>query len=250
MDPRSESRHHLRARAVQRVTPADIGQRVSIRHLVDDGDGPTPTDVVARLLGFDHEVLALVDRDAQLVLVDAAAIMSSRVVPPHPRLPPEPDDVGTPERPLDRDAARIVLLDPHDRILLAAHRPSADRLVWTAPGGGLRPDEDHVTAARREAREELGLDLEIGPWVWHREVTFPFAGIHLHQRERWHLTRGRADDEVAAAPLGDPGLETVRWWTLPQLRDTDETLAPAAIADHLEALLRDGPPTEPVDVGR
>ncbi len=241
----------LQARAVHRVTPAEVGQRVSIRHLVADGPGtqPRPTDVVGRLLGYEGGVLALIDRDGQLALVDAAAIVASRVVPPHPRLPAEPSDVGTAERPLERDAARVLLLDDRDRVLLVAHRASATRTVWTAPGGGLRPGETHADAAARELTEELDLVAEVGPWVWSRRVTFTFAGVHLTQTERWFLVRVDRYDEVTA-PLDDPGLVAARWWTRPELRATDEVVAPLALAAHLDRLLTDGPPTEPVDVGR
>jgi 8-oxo-dGTP pyrophosphatase MutT (NUDIX family) len=236
---------------VHRVTPDDVGRRVSIRHLVVTGTTtePRPTDVVGRLLGYESGVLALVDREAQLALVDETAILASRVVPPHPRLPAEPSDLGTAEQPLDREAARVLLLDERDRVLLVAHRATPDRTVWTAAGGGVRPGEDHLVAATRELTEELGLDAEVGPWIWSREVTFRYAGVHLRQRERWHLARVATYDEVTA-PLDDPGLIGVRWWTLDQLRATDEILAPGTIADHLGALLRDGPPASPVDVGR
>ncbi|MEX1162379.1 MAG: NUDIX domain-containing protein [Nitriliruptor sp.] len=241
----------LRARAVHRVTPDAVGQRVSIRHLVVTGHGTLPqaTDVVGRLLGYEDGVLALIDRRGQLALVDEAAIVASRVIPPHPRLPPEPADVGTTEHPLARDAARVLLLDAADRVLLVAHRASPTRTVWTAPGGGLRPDEDHLTAARRELTEELGLVAEVGPQVWHRDVTFTYAGVHLAQRERWFLARVEAWDPVTA-PLDDPGLIDVRWWTHAELEATDAVVAPRTLADHLLTLLRDGAPSAPVDVGR
>jgi 8-oxo-dGTP pyrophosphatase MutT (NUDIX family) len=244
-------RRGLRAVAVHRVTADDVGQRVSIRHLVVTGAATEPrsTDVIGRLLGYQDGVLALVDRDHQLRLVDEAAIVASRVIPPHPRLAAEPTDVGTAEHPLERDAARVLLLDERDRVLLVAHRASAERTVWTAPGGGVRPGEDHHTAAVRELTEELGLSAEVGPWIWSREVTFTFAGVHLTQAERWFLARVRTYDEVEA-PLDDPGLVAARWWTVAELRTTDETLAPRALPDHLESLLVDGPPPEPVDVGR
>jgi 8-oxo-dGTP pyrophosphatase MutT (NUDIX family) len=241
----------LRARAVHRVTPADVGERVSIRHLQVTGVDrpPRATDVVGRLLGYEGGVLAIVDRDGQLALVGEGAIVSSRVVPPHPRLPAEPTDLGTAERPLPRDAARVLVLSVDDRVLLVQHRASPTRTVWTAPGGGVRPGEDHEVAAARELTEELGVTAPVGPWIWRREVTFVYAGVHLTQRERWFLARVE-DVDPERAPLDDPGLVAARWWTAADLRATDEVIAPGALADHLAALLTDGPPHEPVDVGR
>lgn len=249
-DPQQAGRR-LQARAVHRLTPSDIGERVSIRHLVVTGatSDPVASDVVGRLLGYEAGVLALIRRDGQLALVDEAAIVASRVIPAHPRLPAEPTDVGTEDHPLDRDAARVLLLDDRDHVLLVAHRATPDRTVWTAPGGGVGPGEEHHAAACRELTEELGLDADVGPWVWSRTVTFRYAGVHLRQTERWFLARVGAYDEVTA-PLDDPGLVAARWWSLAELRRTDETLAPSALPDHLETILRDGPPASPVDVGR
>ena len=240
---------HLRARYTRRVTAGDVGARVSVRHLVPDPDrGTVPTDVVGRLLVMDDDVLLLVDRDGQLQVVDAAAVLSSRVVPPHPRLPAEPEGVGTQEHPLERHAARVVLLDPLERMLLVAHAPTATARVWTAPGGGLTPGETHEEAAVRELREELGVAPELGPWVWSRRVTFAFRGLWLDQAERWFLARAEVD--AAAAPLDDLEAVEARWWTLDELATTRELLAPAALPEHLTSLITQGPPPTPVDVGR
>lgn len=241
----------LRARYVARVGRDDVGQRVSVRWSTGDvteTSGARATDVVGRLLGYDDEALLLVDRDGQLHVIETARVLASRVVPPHPRLPAEPAG-GTEDAPLEREAARLLLLDPDDRVLLVSHLPGDGRRVWTAPGGGLRPGEDHVAAARREALEELGLEVELGPWVFTRRVTFTFRGVWLDQSERWFLTR-TAGYDAASAPLDDAGTDAARWWTLDELATTDELLAPGSLATHVERLLREGPPTEPVDVGR
>lgn len=239
----------LGAHAVHRVVPGDVGRRVSVRQLHAEEGRDVARDVVGRLLGYAHALLAIVDRHGQLHLVDEARIVASKIVPEHPRRPAEPADLGTQTRPLPREAARVLLLDPDERVLLAAHRPDPERLVWTAPGGGVRPGETHDLAAVRELREELGLDLEVGPWVWTRQVTFTFAGVWLDQRERWFLARTDHVD-LTDAPLDDPGLDHVRWWTLAELERSTEVVAPGRLATSLATLLRDGPPVIPVDVGR
>ncbi len=241
--------HRLRARHALRVGPEHLRTRVSVRSLVTDPvDGEVATDVVGRLLAIDDEALVLVDRDGQLHVLDTRRVIASRPVPPHPRLPAEPD-IGTAEAPLVRQAARLLLLDEQDRVLLVRHLPGEGAPVWTAPGGGLRPGEDHRDAALREAMEELGLVVTLGPVVWTRRETFPFRGVWLDQAERWFLARTVGYD-AAAAPLGDHGTDLARWWTLDALRTTGERLAPSAFADHLRRIVQEGAPASPIDVGR
>lgn len=239
----------LRARYVHRISADDVGQRVSIRRLVDEPErGPVPADIVGRLVAADEEVLLVVDRHHQLHAVDVGDVLASRVVPAHPTRAPEPP-VGTPEAPLARSAARTLLLDPEGRVLLIAHAPGDGRRVWTAPGGGVRAGEDHRQAAARELLEETGIEASPGEWVWQRRVTFSYRGCWIEQDERWYLTQVSTAAPAPAAPP-DPGTTDARWWRTDELRTTTDELAPAALADHLEALLAFGPPIEPVDVGR
>jgi 8-oxo-(d)GTP phosphatase len=243
-----------RVRYRREVSAEHIGSRVSIRSLIDGDDGPQVTDRVGRLLSHEEDGILIVDRARTLHVIDPLTVLASRLVPEHPRLAAEPFG-DSPERAIERDAARVLLLDPSDRTLLVAHRPRDGRTVWTAPGGGLDPGESHLDAARRELHEEIGIAPEIGPWIWSREATFQFRGVWLHQTERWFLARidDRTPVDPATVPLPDLATSGVRWWTLDALRTIDpmaehETVAPRALADHLARLLVTGAPDEPLSI--
>jgi 8-oxo-dGTP pyrophosphatase MutT (NUDIX family) len=91
----------------------------------------------------------------------------------------------TAEFPTVRHTARVVLFDENGRVLLARFEYDGKRW-WAAPGGGLERAETHEEAARREIREETGLDLQnLGPWSWTREHVFRFDGRLYRQKERW-----------------------------------------------------------------
>ncbi len=145
------------------------------------------------------------------------------------------------------------MLDPADRILLVQFQ-FPTRRVWATPGGGLDPGETHEQAILRELAEEVGLvDFEVGPWIWTREHIFPFeSGLWDGQAERYTLVR---TDAFEPAPHFTPDelaaefVTAVRWWTPAELAASDELFAPRRLPELVAALLRDGPPGEPVDVG-
>ena len=77
-----------------------------------------------------------------------------------------------------RDAARVLVIDETDQILLIRGQdPSRPEIGswWYAPGGGLEPGESHSEAAARELWEETGLRavIDTDP-IWQREVNFTF----------------------------------------------------------------------------
>jgi 8-oxo-dGTP pyrophosphatase MutT (NUDIX family) len=150
-----------------------------------------------------------------------------------------------------RKVARVVLLDPADRILLLhGHEPDdpADDW-WFTPGGGLEGAETHEEAALRELAEETGItEVELGPVLWRRRCSFPFAGRRWNQDEWYYLARTDRTATVATAltELERRSVAGARWWTCQELIRAHETVYPTRLAELLSTLLDEGPPAGPV----
>ncbi|MFD4629843.1 NUDIX hydrolase [Streptomyces sp. NPDC058284] len=152
-------------------------------------------------------------------------------------------------RPLRR-VARVVLLDRDDRILLLhgyePGNPADD--WWFTPGGGVEGDETREEAALRELREETGItDVELGPVLWRRVCSFPFAGRRWDQDEWYYLARTSQTRTVAEGltELERRSVTGARWWTCRELTEAHETVYPTRLAGLFRRLLDEGPPNRP-----
>jgi 8-oxo-dGTP diphosphatase len=73
-----------------------------------------------------------------------------------------------------------VIEDRH-RFLLTRRQPGTHLAgMWEFPGGKIDPDESHDAALRRELREELGVDLEVGELVHETTHAYPDVTVALY----------------------------------------------------------------------
>lgn len=144
-----------------------------------------------------------------------------------------------------RRAARVLLLDEADRLLLVRGHDvdQPERSWWFTVGGGLEPGESPREGAVREVFEETGLRLDPatlhGP-VLTRSAIFDFVAQRCRQDEEIFLARIPGD-----AVLGTDGwtelevavLDEMRWWTLDDLADVRIEVFPEGLADLVRPLL-------------
>jgi ADP-ribose pyrophosphatase YjhB (NUDIX family) len=142
-----------------------------------------------------------------------------------------------------RQAGRVILLDPDDRVLLMRYDDGPPNGVhWSTPGGGLSPGEDFAAGAARELAEETGWhDIVLLDEIHRRTYTMEYDDEIVTQVERLFLARTdqpkRQITGVDAMHASD-GIATWRWWTLAELDSTTEAIWPAELSGLIRSALR------------
>lgn len=154
-------------------------------------------------------------------------------------MPPSSSTSTTP-----RIGARVLLLDPHDRVLLIHARDpdQPEHHWWELPGGGQEPGEHLHDTAHREIAEETGLILDnLGPHLWTRESHFHYRGQHHHRIDHVYLARVTQPSPLAPTPTANEAASVIerRWWTPAELTRCRDKLLPAQLPHLVQRLLAD-----------
>lgn len=137
-----------------------------------------------------------------------------------------------------RPAARILLVDRAGRALLFRFDVPGRPPFWVTPGGALDPGESYRAAARRELREETGIDADPGPEVARREVEFvTVEDVPVLADERYFRVDvdGGEVDAAGHTDLERRVMTRWRWFTRAELAGHDEAIYPVDLADMLAA---------------
>ncbi len=144
-----------------------------------------------------------------------------------------------------RSAARLLLLDEEDRLLLVrGHDPDEpDRHWWFTVGGGIDAGESPRQAAVRELAEETGLQVPaealVGP-VLRRTALFDFARRTVRQHEDFFLARIEAPGMLVHHGWTEIELQFMdeaRWWPVDELVVQTEQVFPEGLAGVVSDLL-------------
>lgn len=155
-----------------------------------------------------------------------------------------------------RRAARVLLVDEQDRVLLfRSHVRGRGQGFWYPVGGEVEAGESPEAAAIREAREETGLDgLVLGPEVFTRRFVFHWRERIWDARERWWIARVPHFTPVFAGmeEIEIDDFSDCRWLSLADLaavRAAGDRLTPEDLLAYWPGLLAGEIPAVPIAVG-
>lgn len=134
----------------------------------------------------------------------------------------------------DRHAARLLVIDAADRLLLFRFDPGDRPPFWATAGGECEAGESYEDAAQRELLEETGIAAEPGEAIDARDSIFvTFEGEKVHAVERYFAIRV-AETEIDVSGHSDMerrAMREYRWWTADELAACEERYYPPDLPD-------------------
>lgn len=156
-----------------------------------------------------------------------------------------------------RHTARLIVLDPSNRLLLIQYRAEQpflhngreESLFWYTPGGGIDPGETPEQAALREIDEEMGIrDVPLGPQVAACTALRNRFSVKRLCHESYFLMR-TPDSRFDTARLAETDIDPVadvRWWDVDALARSGEAILPAGLPGFVQQILCEGYSAKPV----
>lgn len=141
-----------------------------------------------------------------------------------------------------RRAARLIVIDPAERVLMFRFDVAGRPPFWVTAGGECEPGESFEEAARRELLEETGISADPGKQIARTTPEFiTVEGEPVQADERYFLVRVSAP---SISTEGHTALEQQvmtrhRWFTLDELDNWHEALFP----ENLAALIAEATPS-------
>ena len=140
----------------------------------------------------------------------------------------------------NRIRSAAIILDKDNRLLLLKNRNGqTGQLYFIPPGGGFYNDEDVFMNAKRETKEECGLDIETDRIIYLREY---FYTLHnSYNLEVYILAKNYSGEISHSHQLADTCIEDICWFTQAEL--VNKTVYPEVLKDEFWKDLKNNFPT-------
>lgn len=137
-----------------------------------------------------------------------------------------------------RRTARVLLFDPAERVLLIrcmVMRTDGEFVFWLTPGGEIEAGETPIDAARRELREELGLEVEVVGPLYTEGSQFEHRGEMRDNLDFVFTARCAADAPAlrGVTPEEIEIMKEIRWWTAAEIETSSERIFPVDLAGRM-----------------
>ena len=149
-----------------------------------------------------------------------------------------------------RKSIKVILVNPRDEIVLVL--VDDPRIVdvngkyngpfWNLVGGALEDGETPKETALREIYEEIGIKpnkIKFGPEVWHGEVMLQISGDETLVDQRFFVASTTIENlDLSHLTEDEKGkVKTVKWFSLDDIKNTNEIVYPKKLAEYLEPIL-------------
>jgi 8-oxo-dGTP pyrophosphatase MutT (NUDIX family) len=136
-----------------------------------------------------------------------------------------------------------MLFDEAGEVLLirfVVPREGGDWVFWAAPGGEIEAGESPAEAARRELREELGIEVEVVGPVYEDANCFLHQGEMRENTDYFFRARcGRGEPVLAGVTTEEIAMmKELRWWSAAAVEAAGERIYPEMLAARMRELSR------------